>query len=81
MFHNNYRMSSIYYFNIDPDYLSVCNDLCHKWILITMYNVMQSVENGGTFFSDEFVDTFCFISLGVLVYWLIFRRTVQFVSY
>ena len=70
--------AEIYSFSVDPEYISVCNDLCHKWILLTVYNIMNSISNHEEFFSDSFVDTFCFISIGVLVYWLIFRKMVTF---
>ena len=71
-------VNTIHTIVLDPEYLSVSNDLIHKWVLYTTYNLLNSIVNNNAFLSDEFIDNICFMTLGILLYWLVVRKIIQF---
>lgn len=73
-------MQSLYSVLIDPEYVEMCNDICHKWVLLTVYQSLMSMTNGTELLSDTFVDGMCFLTIGMVVYWVLFRKVIQFQS-
>lgn len=71
--------SSIYTMILDPELIGLCNDMCHKWVLFSTYNALQGFSGADEFLSDSFVDGMCFLSIGILLYWLVVRQIVTFV--
>lgn len=73
-------MHSLYSVLIDPEYVELCNDICHKWVLLSVYQLLTSMTNGTELLSDTFVDGMCFLTIGMVVYWILFQKVVQFQS-
>lgn len=73
-------MQSLYTFLIDPEYVDMCNDICHKWVLLTVYQLLTSITNGSEILSDTFVDGMCFLTIGMVSYWILLQKVVQFKS-
>lgn len=69
---------SLYSFSIDPEHIGLCNDICHKWVLLTVYQILYGFNTNNEILSDHFVDGMCFLTIGIVMYWIIFRKVVQF---
>ena len=71
---------SIFTINVSPEYRSVVEDMCRMTLIQVMVNSLFYLSNPNKypFFSSEFFKTLLFIIVGVVSYWLIFRRIVSF---
>lgn len=73
-------MPSLYTILVDPEYEEMCNDIMHKWILLSVYQLLSSVTAGADFLSDTFVDGMCFLTIGIVAYWILFRKVLTITS-
>lgn len=73
-------MQSLYSILIDPEYVGMCDDICHKWVLLSVYQMLTSMTNGTELLSDTFVDGMCFLTIGIVAYWILFKKIIQFQS-
>lgn len=73
-------MPSLYTILVDPKYEEMCNDIMHKWILLSVYQLLSSVTAGTDFLSDTFVDGMCFLTIGIVAYWILFRKVLTITS-
>ena len=81
MSNDNY---AIYQINVTktfgaPEYKDLFNDLIRFLIIQISIQFMLSISDDSySFFTFEFLTLLLFITIGVLAYWLIFRKFVSF---
>ena len=71
-------MDSVYTVVVDSDYQSICNDMLHKWVLFSTYNILQSLVNNESILNEQFIDGMSYLTLGIMMYWLVVRKLIRF---
>lgn len=65
---------------IGSEYIEMCNDIARFAIIQVAIQLMLYILNPNkfSFFSKEFFVLLLFIIIGVLLYWLVFKKIVTF---
>jgi hypothetical protein len=71
---------SIYHFQVNPEYVEMLNDVVRFSIIQVAIQVMLVLMDSTRFslFSLDFLILLIFVNIGVLKYWLVFRKIVIF---
>lgn len=71
---------SIYHFQVNPEYVEMLNDVVRFSIIQVAIQVMLVLMDSTRFslFSLDFLILLIFVNIGVLTYWLVFRKIVIF---
>ena len=78
---DNQKKEYIFRVNIPKEYRSYIEDLSRVLMIQFTANILYCFSNkNAIFFSKQFTETFLYIIVGVSVYWLIFRKIVNFGS-
>ena len=66
--------------HIGPEYIEMCNDIARFIIIQVAIQTMLYTMNPDRFhfFTADFFMLLMFIVIGVLLYWLVFKRIVSF---
>jgi hypothetical protein len=74
------QSQSLYEIQVDPQYKEYLNDLCRIVGIQVAANLFfyLSSPSKHVFFSQSFMNSLCFIILGISVYWLIFKKIISF---
>jgi len=75
-------MDSIYTVNISKDYVEMLNDIARFTIIQLAIQIMLVLMEPTRFsiFSMDFLLLLVFVNIGVMLYWLVFRKLVVFKS-
>ena len=71
-------MDSLYSISVDSELIGMCNDISHKWVILSVLQILHGLNTNKEILSDLFVDSMCFLTIGIVVYWVLFRKLVQF---
>ena len=76
-------MTSVYKIHISSifgtEYIDMFNDLARFIVIqIGIQTMLYSMDSRFSIFSSDFLILLMFISAGVLFYWLVFRKLIEF---
>ena len=73
-------MDSLYTVNISKDYVEMLNDIARFTIIQLAIQIMLVLMDPARFsvFSMDFLLILVFVNIGVMLYWLVFRKLVVF---
>ena len=71
---------SIYNVQVNPEYVEMLNDVARFTIIQIAIQIMLVLMDASRFsmFSMDFLMLLIFVNIGVLTYWLVFRKIVVF---
>jgi len=75
-------MDSIYTVKIaDPEYVGMANDIARFTIIQLSIQIMLVLLDSSrfSFFGIDFLLLLMFVIIGVMLYWLIFRKLISFI--
>ena len=74
--------SSIYTLPVSSEYVDVLNDVARFSIIQLVIQIMLVLMDPARFsiFSMDFLLLLVFVNIGVLLYWLVFRKIIAFES-
>lgn len=74
------QSQSLYEIQVDPRYKDYLNDLCRIIGIQVVANLLFYISSPSKhiFFSQSFINSLCFIILGISAYWLILKKIISF---